>query len=196
MLCTLAICAQLLLGMSRESEPPNGTWWQADKPHTFNKFGTSYGIAAIGNQFSLSAERMGRMTSFTVACGANEPACKNGSVPYSHWHGQEQPFGAWLSWEPHLDHLFGQIGAGVVWSDFRMTVPDWASTNGNGPKLVRVSNNQRLVSPLAGVGFRTRYVDLLFNWRYVRTTNGKEIPRENFQGLGWSVFNLSVRSRF
>jgi hypothetical protein len=186
-----------LLGTSHESTPPNGTWWQADQPHSFSSLdGPSYGFALVGSQWSLTAERMGRATSHALACGANEPACSSGRVPYSHWNGSEQPLGIWAAWEPHLGPVFAQLGAGAVKSEFHMSVPDW--TAGGPPHPLMVGNTQILFSPLAGLGIRlSPHADLLANWRLVRAQNVSLGPTQTqYQGLGWSVFNVSVRWRF
>jgi hypothetical protein len=192
-----AVQLAVLLGASHESIPPNGTWWQADQPHSFSTIdGPSYGLALVGSQWSLTAERMGKATSHALACANNEPACRTGGLPYAHWEGSEQPWGMWAAWEPQLGHAFAQLGAGAVEPAFRMHIPDW---NGNGPAVpVTVGNTRIVVSPLAGIGYRAAsHLDVMLNWRMVRAANEIEGARQTqYQGLGWGVFNAGMRWRF
>ena len=205
LLCTSYLCAQLLLGVSRESEPPAGTWWIPDRPHSFQKFGFSYGLALTGrgqywtDGWSLSLERLGRAGSSAVACSGDFDApCAAGTQPYSHWLGSERPRGLWAAWEPHARHLLAQGGLGVVWPDFRMVVPDYVLGPGR-IGYAEVGNNHALLSPLVGIGWRFRDADALLNWRHVRTANagtGLGSFAGDFQGLGWEELDLALRVRF
>jgi hypothetical protein len=195
--CLFTACLQLLLGGSYETNPPNGTWYQAEKPHSFRNEGVAYGVTLVGSNWSVSAERLGRMTSSAIACGADEPACRDGRVPYSHWYGVEHPYGIWAAYEPHWGPAFAQIGVGVARSGFAMNIPDWTDGTVKPHQGLRVDNTQTLVSPLAGIGYRTPVAELIFNYRLLRTENVHVgSVQTQYQGLGWGVFSLSLRSEF
>lgn len=175
----------LLAGVSQESLPPDGTWWESPQAASFHQRGFTYGAGVRGGNWSFTVERMGKMTSAAVACAADEPACVNGK-PYSHWYGSEHPVGAWGALEPHYGPVFAQAGLGVVWPQFDMVIPDW-----NGRLLV-VGNNRAVVSPLVGIGYGVKNIDFVINWRLVRAVNSNI----DFQGLGWNVLSATVHINF
>lgn len=190
MQCLLTVCFSLLLGGSHESIPPDGTWWETPQPVSWHQDAFAWGVGISGQDWSLQAEQLGKMTSAAVACAENEPACTQG-LPYAHWYGGEHPRGLWAIYEPQVYHgLFGQVGIGAVWPNFNMVIPDWNATLP--AHLLVVGNNHVIPSPLVGLGYRLGHIDMTLNYRLVRTTNNGE----DFQGFGWSIFELAVRTRF
>jgi hypothetical protein len=72
-----------------------------------------------------------------------------------------------------------------------MWIPDW-NDGKDPPRPLLVGNNHALASPLIGVGYRVKNVDLLVNWRLVRVVNNGQ----DFQGLGWNEIFAGLRTNF
>jgi len=191
MTCLLHLCISLLAGFTSESIPPDGTWWEYPQPAQFNTRGVSAGVGVRGENWSVTVEELGRMTSTAVACGNNEPMCTSGKIPFSHFLGSEHPSGVWANWEPHWGPVFGQLGVGLAWPRFSMAVPDW-NDGVDTPRPLLVGNNRMVYSPLIGFGYSVKNVDLLVNWRLLRVVNSNV----DFQGLGWKETDLSIRVNF
>jgi hypothetical protein len=155
---------ELLVGMSLQSKPENGTWWDSAYGQTrFQQTSYAAGAAVRGENWAVQAQTMGRETSdYTDQFNVR-------------WQGQQTPVGVWAIWEPHAGPLYLQAGAGAVKPNFR-------EKNSVG---MNDGNTHVVPSYLLGAGWGvTPRFGVVGSVRYVYTpVHGAESPN-NLPNLG------------
>src|SRR5450631_1030677 len=97
---------ELLMGVSLQTQPENGTWWdQAYGSTKFRQASYAAGLGVRGEHWAIEAQDLG-----------NEYSHYIDQFGY-HWDGHQHPRGAWAIWEPGKT-IYGRLGVGADKSNF------------------------------------------------------------------------------
>lgn len=157
-------------GVSYQSKPEIGTWWDQPYPHNFTQIGNFVSIGMTGPHWSVELADLGRETVYCLCNG----------VPYS---GSQHPRGLWASFEPDFAKVFLRLGGGVYRLDFKEYVPS-----------AEVGNNRFAIGYLAGAGYRFGRFDAIADIRYIGAYRPLNEPGD-FPAIGKFGFAVYVRGR-
>lgn len=147
---------ELLFGLSMQTLPENGTWWDASSPHSFQHYSAEYGVGVGYKEFHVDFEDLGKSSTFAYVCGEN---CTPASKQY-HFNSEQHPRGIWASWQPNLtSHWYGELGLGAFKPMFESTIGEggWSA-----------SNTKTQFSPLVGVIYQIDdRASIVINARYI-----------------------------